>query len=243
MTFYYVTQGFHYTRQSYGIARIFQRAQRRDHHADPLGEWLIYGVPLWGLLYRCAQENSAFFMAPLYLPVIPMSWVYSIGAIVAGLFSAWLCREGPQWWRARHTASGNAYPIFVLSHLCITLIGYWVFEEITVGWLLINLWHNAQYLIFVWQKNHQCFVLTPSISSYWMHRLCQFRALPVYAALSLVTGAIYYQALTWVGNRLLWLGLPMALVFHFTVNFHHYIVDGIIWRRPKTVRKAGSSPS
>jgi hypothetical protein len=46
-------------------------------------------------------------------------------------------------------------------------------------------------------------------------------------------GAAFYQALTLAGEQLLWLGLPTVFILHFMVNFHHYWVDGVIWKRRK----------
>ena len=44
----------------------------------------------------------------------------------------------------------------------------------------------------------------------------------------------------WLGARLLWLGLPTVLIVHFTLNFHHYLVDGVIWKRRRFAPAAHS---
>lgn len=60
-----------------------------------------------------------------------------------------------------------------------------------------------------------------------------------YGGLCLAFGAVLYQAAQWAGAQLLWLGLPTVLIAHFTLNFHHYLVDGVIWkrRRPWLIRR------
>ena len=55
-----------------------------------------------------------------------------------------------------------------------------------------------------------------------------------YAALCLVAGAAIFVLAEWLGARLLWLGLPTVLIVHFTLNFHHYLVDGVIWKRRRS---------
>jgi hypothetical protein len=57
-TVYLYWQWWHYTRQSYGISRIYQRKAGLDN--DLLNKLVIYALPVWGILNRSAQapDNS-----------------------------------------------------------------------------------------------------------------------------------------------------------------------------------------
>ena len=55
-----------------------------------------------------------------------------------------------------------------------------------------------------------------------------------YFAICLMLGVVFYQMLTIAGEQLIWLGLPAVFILHFTINFHHYLVDGVIWKKPKS---------
>ena len=87
------------------------------------------------------------------------------------------------------------HTLYVLSHVVITVVSYVAISEVTRGWLLINIWHNAQYLLFVWAHNAREF------------RVGVDPARPLLSRLS-----------------------PVVLIGHMAVNFHHYLVDAVIWR-------------
>ena len=119
-------------------------------------------------------------------------------------------------------------------------IAYLWVADITSGWLVVNIWHNLQYLQFVWLQNVRRDAQLPgtggelSLDAPDIRRLVKpFKNAAKYLAVCLVLGAVMYEALSVAGRQLIWLGLPAAFILHFTVNFHHYLVDGVIWKRPK----------
>lgn len=234
-TLYFVAQTYHVTRQSYGIARAYRRASGQAHVPDGLTQALIYGVPAWGLLMRCAQGPQTFLGLPIALPAVPMAW-----AQVAGL---WLLACALMWlWRlARAVRAGRAdwrHDGFVASHALVSLLAFVAVPDITLGWLVLNLWHNLQYLLFVWAQNlrrdrQRVGAVAPDKA--WRGLL---RHGARYAALCLVAGAAIFMLAEWLGARLLWLGLPTVLIVHFTLNFHHYLVDGVIWKRRRLATSA-----
>lgn len=230
-TLYFIAQTWHVTRQSYGIARTYRRTDPVGFQPDRLAEALVYLFPAWGLLARCAQAPEAFLGYPIHLPAVPPFVPDALGllAIVCGAW--WLLRQ------ARAALAGQScwrHDGFVASHVCVSLAAYLWIDDITVGWVVVNVWHNLQYLLFVWVQN----VRRDERSQAGLSELGRRAAR--YAGLCLLLGAMLYLVLDWAGTQLLWLGLPTVLIAHFTLNFHHYLVDGVIWKRrgPSRVRHA-----
>ncbi len=227
-TLYFVWQTWHYTRQSYGISRAYQRRTRpaRDHLADVI----LYAFPIWGLLHRSGQGMQEFYGMPLHAPQAP-AWAVGLAGTIAILaLVGWLARALiKREFAPTHTA-------FVLSHVIITVVSYVWVEDITQGWLFINIWHNAQYLLFVWAANTQRFGSHPEPRRSLVSRLCRPQLAAAYAALCLVAGGLFYLSLGLVVGRTTWNVLPLVLVAHMTVNFYHYCIDAVIWRRPAKSR-------
>jgi hypothetical protein len=149
-TLYFIAQTYHVTRQSFGIARAFRRVESGPLRPDRLAEGLIYIFPAWGLLARCAEAPQTFLGYPIQLPPVPAQLADAMG------FAALACGG---WWLQRQCRAALAGKIngrhdaFVASHLCISLAAYIWIADITVGWLVVNIWHNLQYLLFVWVQN------------------------------------------------------------------------------------------
>ena len=49
------------------------------------------------------------------------------------------------------------HTLYPLSHFAVFATGYLWIGDITYGWLAINVWHNAQYILFVWLFNTRRF--------------------------------------------------------------------------------------
>ena len=60
-----------------------------------------------------------------------------------------------QAWREGRLAA--VHTLYMLTHFTIFSVGYLLIEDITYGWLVINIWHNAQYILFVWMFNTRRF--------------------------------------------------------------------------------------
>lgn len=225
---YFALQAFHVARQSYGIAR------RHDHRPRAPGRglpyWLIYLFPLWGYLHRSAQAPDGFLGYPIWLPPVPQAL-----ALAAGIAAAvgTLCWFASLWNGRREKRSDAPFNSLVLSHLVISLVGYVWISDITVGWLVVNVWHNIQYLIFVYRQRQPrspggesdaAVARRKSVVGVLKHPATFF-------LMCAICGAVLYAAASSVGERLLWLGLPTILIAHFTLNFHHYLADSVIWKR------------
>jgi hypothetical protein len=226
-TTYFYWQTYHYTMQSYGVARAYRR--RAGGGPDPLTASVIFAFPLWGVLHRAHQRPSLFYGSPIWSPPVPRAAAIAAGGLALSLLAAWTLRE----LRAARAAglapagAADAPPqvgrvLFVLSHVVITVLSYVVVTEVTRGWLFINIWHNAQYLVFV-----------------WLHRSTEHEArqkgasLLRYAAACIGVSALFYLMLGELAAPLSAGLLPVVLICHQAVNFHHYLVDAVIWRSPR----------
>ena len=138
--------------------------------------------------------------------------------------------------RARGPPRRAGHALFVLSHVAITVVSYLaVIEDVTRGWLFINIWHNAQYLLFVWAMNARAASAAASTRA----------AVPLAPQPALAGPALCpdlprrsRRRSTWrspAPGRSRWPALPCRcmLVCHMAVNFHHYLIDAVIWRSPR----------
>jgi hypothetical protein len=229
-TLYFIAQTYHVTRQSFGISRAYRRADPQAAGPDRLSESLIYLFPLWGLMHRCAAAPDFFYGYPIYLPPVNAALADATG-IVAILAGAWWAYRQIRLALAGRLNVGHS--LFVASHLLVISVAYLWVKDITSGWLVVNIWHNLQYLLFVWLQNVRRDALGPVDTQYLQRLVKPLKNAGKYLAVCMVLGAVMYQALSVAGQQLVWLGLPTVFILHFTVNFHHYLVDGVIWKRPK----------
>lgn len=231
-TLYFAWQTIHYTRQSDGVARAYRRASgARSAGRDLLTDAVVYAFPVWGVLHRIDQRPTAFYGAPILVPSIPGVLAPLAGALAVTLLVAWSARQV----RAlRGGAPVLGLTLHVASHAVVTVVSYVIVDDVTEGWLFINVWHNAQYLAFVWVANARRFGRGVDPSHPVVSWLSQPRRVGWYAAVLLLLGGGFYLALGEVTATLPQHVLPVVLVVHLAVNFHHYLVDAVIWRAPRT---------
>ncbi len=227
-TLYFYWQTWHYTRQSYGIARAYRRsaggaAAGREWSTDVV----VFAFPLWGLAHRAHQGQPLFYGSPLLGVPVPSAAVGLAAAVALASLVVW----GVQ--RARRLAAGEpvvASTLYVASHVLITVVSYVVIREITRGWLFINICDNAQYLLFVWAANARRFERGIEPTRPLLSWLCQPANAGWYAAVCLACGVVFYLALARATAGITLALLPVALVCHQASNFYHYVVDAVIWR-------------
>lgn len=234
-TLYFFGQFFHTVRQSWGIAQQYrQRAGGMPWDPSRLSEATLWSVPLWGFLNRCAAQPEEFLYQPLWLPQVPMQAVHFAGLASAVLWCYWLVTR-VQAFRRGELALGHT--LYMLSHLMIYLGGYVLIEDISSGWLLVNVWHNVQYLAFVWLFNRRRFA--PGVEPdtrilSWLSQPGYGRAALYYLAFLGVATPAYYLVLrscAGIDALLKISALPTVLVISLSLTVHHYLVDGIIWKR------------
>jgi hypothetical protein len=223
VSIYLYWQWFHYARQSWGIAQAYRRAAAAAPESPWLSQVVFYAVPAWGILHRSHQAPATFL--DFELKFIPVSAaVVQVAAVVALAAAGWWLVGCAAAWRRGTFSAPHA--LFVLSHQVVFFVGYVLIDDISTGWLVVNVWHNAQYVMFVWHANNRRFAAGVDGSSPFLSTLCQPRKAWLYFATCLGLSTALYAGLQ--------LAIPVTaalLVAHQTLNYHHYIVDAIIWRR------------
>ena len=121
------------------------------------------------------------------------------------------------------------YASFVVSHVAIFYIGYIAIENANTGWLAINIWHNLQYVLVVWMMNTKRYAGADAVMSF-IARISQPGRVVRYFLSCIAISTVIYVVL---GGFVAALGGGMALTvgLYMGINFHHYIVDALIWKR------------
>lgn len=228
VSIYFYWQWFHYTRQSWGISRAYRGKDRDALYEDGwLDQAIFYALPVLGILYRSWQAPSQFLGLDFRVVPVPAGLVEAAGWVAAGLLGVWVFRRYRAW---REGRLALAHTLYMLSHFAIFTIGYLAIDSIDFGWLAINMWHNAQYILFVWMFNTKRFKDGPDPDAPFLSYISQPQRLWLYLATCLaITGVIYWGVLRTV-DWLFFAGLSATVVLYQIVNFHHYVVDSRIWK-------------
>jgi hypothetical protein len=236
-TTYLYWQWFHYTRQSYGIERVYRAKAGGDVPGnDRLTRWVLYLVPLWGILQRSWEAPEKFLMMPVKTLPVPRWLLMGVAAAAVASTLIWLGQVAVGVARERRVGPHTWY---LISHLAVFVVGYLLIANINYGWLVLNVWHNAQYILFVWAYNNSRFRDGVEERHRFLSTLSQARNWPFYFLTLLGISTVWYLGLGQVLRMLQSQStLPLFLVAYMTINFHHYLVDGVIWKvRSKKLRR------
>jgi hypothetical protein len=222
-------QWFHYMRQGYGIARMYFRATPEGQvpgARDIVTDLVIYLIPIYAIAARSATMGETFLDLPVKALVLPDAAITALGlaAAVAGLM--WAVRSVVSFSRG---TLDTLYAGFVLSHVAIFFIGYIAIEDANAGWLAINVWHNFQYVLVVWMMNEKRYAGTDPAASF-ISRISQPGRMARYFLCCISISTMMYLLL---GGLVFALGGGMAVTvgIYMGINFHHYVVDALIWKR------------
>ena len=235
-TTYLYWQWFHYTRQSYGIERVYRvKAGGEVPGSDRFTKWTLYIVPFWGILHRSHQAPAEFLGLPVKVLPVPSAVLMVVGAVAIASTVVWLVQAVSGAIQLRRVP---AHTLYMASHITIFTIGYVAIANIDYGWLVLNVWHNAQYILFVWVYNTNRFKEGVVPGQRFLSYLSQSRNWPFYFLTCLLISTVWYFGLDEVLRTLQARAtLPLFLVAYQTINFHHYVVDGLIWKvRKKKLR-------
>lgn len=235
-TVYLYWQWFHYTRQSWGISQVYRAKSNGLVSDGPIfAKLCFYLVPLWGILYRSWQAPETFLFVELRVIPVPGWLVGAVGFASAVAVTAW-CVQRFRMWRERRLPIAHTW--YMVSHLVVFLVGYRLIEDITFGWLVINVWHNAQYILFVWLFNTNRFAKGVDPRAPLLSGMSQPGRIVRYMAICLGISTCLYASAAVLTHEQYMAGLPLAIIVYQAVNFHHYIVDSLIWKvRKKPMRK------
>jgi hypothetical protein len=231
-TLYFYWQWFHYTRQSWGISQAYRRKSGGlVTESERLSKLAFYLLPLWGILHRSHQAPAAFLGMELKTLPVPELVVDLVGIAAFAMLLWWVAGRLAAWWRGRLPV---AHTLFVLSHFTIFCVGYVLTGSIDHGWLVLNVWHNAQYVVFVWLFNTNRFGGGVDPKARFLSMISQPDRKTVYFATCFGLSTLLYLSIALAvdgfESHFEAVFLPLALIVYQTINFHHYIVDGLIWK-------------
>jgi hypothetical protein len=233
-------QWFHYMRQGYGIARMYYRATPLGQVAgsrDVAADFAIYLVPIYGIAARSATMGESFLGLPVKPIVLPDPIVMLLGVAAGAAVIAWIAKT------MRAALGGTLdvyYAAFIVSHIAIFLVGYVVVTDVNTGWLAINVWHNFQYVLVVWMSNAKRYAGGVDPTARFLSRLSQPGRVTMYFACCLAITTLIYAAIDRFTALVLGGGLAVTVGIYMGINFHHYIVDALIWKRRKAVPQAAA---
>ncbi|MDJ0609026.1 MAG: hypothetical protein QNJ67_08605 [Kiloniellales bacterium] len=232
-TVYLYWQWFHYTRQSWGVSQVYRRKAGDLIPPDErIGQVAFYLLPLWGILYRSHQDPGTFLGMELRVIPVPELAVHIVGVAALAALGWWLATRVAMWRRGRLPV---AHTIYMLSHFVIFAFAYLIIESIDAGWLVVNVWHNAQYIVFVWLFNNNRFKEGVDPKAKFLSTISQTRNAWLYIGVCLAISTAAYLAIDTVFSAL---ALVPLVAIYMTINFHHYIVDSLIWKvRRKPIQK------
>ncbi|TGM55400.1 hypothetical protein EHQ91_10770 [Leptospira biflexa] len=232
---YFMGQLYHTVRQSWGITQSYRRkAGGLPWDSEILSELTLWSVPIWGFLHRCSQRPDEFLFQEFWLPPVSDLIVQVAGVVTMILCFIWVMTRITAFWRGELVI---AHTLFMLSHFFVFFVGYILIEELCSGWLLVNVWHNVQYIVYVWVYNRNRFGSGVDPKAKVLSWLSQWGygytilyflftialALPIYYLLPELGGSLDELFTTQL--------IPMSVVLAMSLTFHHYIVDGLIWKR------------
>jgi hypothetical protein len=237
VSIYFYWQWFHYARQSWGVSKAYQRKAPEGARFDP--EWLaqaqLWLLPIWGVLARSQQDSATFLGMPIEFVPVDRWLVDIVGMLAIASLALWAVRR-LQDWRAGRLAPAHTF--YMASHHLIFFIAYIAIPDLTAGWLVANIWHNAQYILFVYGFNANRFRSGADQNAPLLSRLAQPGNAWRYMAVCFALSTIVYLAL----GQLAALVVAPVLIWQ-TINFHHYIVDSFLWRKPQVQRSLAAAPA
>lgn len=232
-TIYLHWQWFHYTRQSEGISKAFGMKTRSAQVGNAqLNRFLFYLTPVTTFLAMSHRQPKVFLFMDVYTIPVPANVVHVLALLNMALFVVWFYRQ------ASAVSSRQIYPLhltyFVFHHL-IYLAAYVLITDLTLGWLAINTWHNLQYILFVWVCNVNQHRNGFNPQRPVMSWLSQAHRAPIYLVTCVTIAFILYSSINFAVSAALPSSLyPIAvIVVYQSINFHHYIVDSVIWKLKK----------
>ncbi len=254
VTIYFFWQWYHYGRQSHGVSSFYRRKAKTPIKESPLlAQATLWSIPVWGILNRCSQNWDEFLFIPIWTPDVPSLLVTIAAVISIALLAYWGATRFMAW---RNGTLPLGQTLYMASHFTAFYVGYILISDINIGWLVANIWHNAQYILFVWLYNTKRFSLPQNQDKSllcWVSQVQPVRIV-MYFVIALLTTTIIYNSI--MGSFGLIAGGDMAMlamlyVIGFqTLNFHHYIVDSIIWKARKkqhqvvmNLNQASNNPS
>lgn len=227
VSLYLYWQWFHYTRQSYGISQAYARRSAHPLEDRVVTNVALYLVPLWGILHRSAERPATFLSLPVKVLPVPGVLADAVGVCALAASGVWAVGRLRAWYAGRLPVG---HTLYLLSHFVIFTTGYVAISSLNAGWLTINIWHNAQYVLFVWLANNRRFEGRIDPEHRFLSAISQSRNVVLYFLVCLTVTLVVYLSVQQVVAAVTAASLAYMLLVYQSLNFHHYIVDAVIWR-------------
>src|ERR1044072_8288214 len=97
------------------------------------------------------------------------------------------------------------------------------------GWLAVNIWHNFQYVLVVWMMNTKKYAGGIDPAGRFLFRISQPGRIFTYFLSCIAISTVIYLSL---GSAVSAMGGGVAITvgIYMGINFHHYIVDALVWK-------------
>lgn len=238
-TIYLHWQWWHYTRQSEGISKSIRfKTKSNEAGLASLNRLVFYAVPIAAFLFMSSKGHTTFLFMPVQTLSIPSTVANVLLVLVVCLLLFWFFLQ----FRAfKNKDISKQHFLYLVTHHIVYLVAYVFIEDITLGWLAINIWHNAQYILFVWHFNNNKFskgIDKSHLVISWMSQGAPLRIF-LYFSICIVATFVFYGIIDFTVNYLEnFTALPLVVIAYQAINFHHYVVDSLIWKmRKPSVRK------
>ena len=155
-------------------------------------------------------DDLVFFgriITPGIIPTPAREWIHVLFVGCLALYPLVLTR----------LKEGAKYNYHGLSNALLIYFSFFYLNDFFIGWLVLGLHHNMQYLLISGKFNS-----TNGES---------------FKGIQTILLAIVLSALViWGLNQLKTINslLPMTFLLGLSLNFTHYLVDGVIWKKPKS---------
>lgn len=188
-SFYFYWQQFHYTKQNMGIGSWeIKKKASKDLYIDYTFYFTVSIVSIAASFYGGGIQ---FFGYTLLNPFLWFT-ITPFAAIIVNVTALSLyIYLRPMAWKMG------------LTHALIYTLAYLVMNNFVLGWILLNIFHNSQYLVFMKAEERNLKVF-------------------LYAG---ILAFLFYFILHSDTFIIFSLGIMLSL------NFTHYIFDSIIWRK------------
>ncbi|OED41035.1 hypothetical protein AB833_10575 [Chromatiales bacterium (ex Bugula neritina AB1)] len=236
-TIYLHWQWYHYTRQSEGVSKAYAgRSGNFQLSANPCNRIIFYLVPFAGIVNLSAKAPEQFLFMPVAtLPISPM-FLLTVNALACAGFAWWMIVNLK---KLQQGKSSFPWFLYMMSHFAIFTIAYIAFDNINFGWLVVNIWHNAQYILFVWHFNNKRFNGKVDTKHLLISTLSKNNNISIYLGATLALSSATYFIIDLYGvdavSSVFGVStIAAAMIVYQTINFHHYIVDASIWKMRKS---------
>ena len=228
---YLYWQCYHYARQSWGVSQVYRRKSGGlVREGEGLTKAMFTLLPLWGILHRSWQAPEQFLGMELRVIPVPGWLVDLVAAAAIATLLLWAFQRARAFWRG---TGPLAHTVYMASHVTVFSLGYLLIEDVTYGWLVINVWHNAQYVLFVWLYNTNRFRDGIDPKARFLSTISQPKNWWRYFAVCLAITTALYGGISAFEAQFLAFGLPSLIILYQAINFHHYIADSLIWKARK----------